>query len=195
MLLLLAAAALASGVRIPRLAGFALVAALLASLIPNLLTLREAAGVFRVNGAVDRAELAAVELAGSRADPIPIETPQTTPDLTYDLPIPPQDYLTASKRLGSAAVPASSLTNTIPEARRAADLTLIRLYRLAPRPSGATAAPIVSPAPALESGAAGLSRVTSGCVSARSRQAGTPLSFVLPRGGFTLRAAKGAPVR
>lgn len=47
------------------MAGFVLAAALLASLILNLLTPREVAGVFRTNGAIDRAELTAVESSGS----------------------------------------------------------------------------------------------------------------------------------
>ena len=195
VLLLLVAAALASGLRIPRPAGLALAAVLLASLVPNLLTLREAAGAFRVNGPINRAELAAVELVGSRAGRIPIETLQTTPDFTYDLPIPAQDYLEASKRIGSAAATVSSLTSTTPEARRAADLTMIRMYRLAPRPSGATAPPITgSQAPALEGQAAGFASSERGCVSVRRRESAMPLSFTLPRGGFALSAAEGPPV-
>ena len=195
VLLLLAAAALASGIRIPRLAHFALAAALLASLAPNLLTLRQAAHAFRVNGPIDRAELAAVELVGSRAGRIPIETRRTTPDFTYDLPIPAQDYLAASKRVGSAAAAASSLTTTTPKARRAADLTLIRLYRLALRPSGGIAPPIAGPkAPAFENQAAGFAQSKRGCVSVWPRRSGTPLSFILPRGELSVQADEGPPV-
>jgi hypothetical protein len=195
VLLLLAAAALASGARIPRLARFALGAALLASLVPNLLTLLQAARAFRANGPIDRAELAAVELVGSRAGRIPIETLRTTPDFTYDLPIPAQDYLAAAKRVGSAAAAASSLTTATPEARRAADRTLIRMYRLAPRPSGGTAPPIAgAKAPALENQAAGFAQSKRGCVSVRPRRSGTTPSFTLPRGGLSVQADEGPPV-
>ncbi len=84
---------------------------------------------------------------------------------------------------------------TTPKARRGADLTLIRLYRLAPRPSRGTAPPNAGPeAPAFENQAAGFAQSNRGCVSVRPRRSGTTLSFTLPRGGLSVQADEGPPV-
>jgi len=188
VLLLLGAAALASGVRIPQLARWALAAVLAASLVGNLLTLHQAATVFRSEGPIDRAELAAVELVGSRAA-------AHVPAFTDDVPLPPLDYLSAAADLGSAAAPASSLPKATPGTRRGVDLTLIGLLKLAPRPSVAIVPRTpMARTPSLESGAADLGQAKPGCVSVRPRSPGTPLSFRLPRGGFAVKVAKGVPV-
>lgn len=198
LLLLLAAAALAKGLEIRRPARLALAAILFASLVPNVLTLREAAGVFRAHGLIDQAELAAVELVGSRAARIPIETPQTAPNRTNivpDLGMRPEDYLPVAAVRGSAAAPVSSLRSTTPAARKAADLTLIRLYQLAPRPSHAvTPGPSSAQVPSLERGAANLRRSRGGCLNVRPRTAGAPLSFKVALGGLALQADKGPSV-
>lgn len=195
VLLLLAAAALACGVRIPRLARLALAAVLLASLVPNLLTLRQAARAYRLQGAIDRAELAAAELVGNRAARVSLEDPNapraTFPDLVF---FPPQKYLAAARRFGSAALPASSLVDASPEARRAADLTLIRLYALAPRPSGPAPPSPKANAPSLENRGTAPARAHGRCLNVPVPPTGTLLSFVLPRGGFSLRAGGGPPV-
>ncbi|PZS10446.1 MAG: hypothetical protein DLM64_08600 [Solirubrobacterales bacterium] len=193
VLILLAAAALAAGVRIPRPVRLALATVLLASLVANLLTLHEDAAAFRSNGASDRAELAA-EALGPTTTVETLQRAPTAPTLTLP-PISPQTLLSASADVGSPALPASSLPAASPAARGVADLTLIRMLELVPRPSDAIAARTAEArAPALESGAADLVQSGGGCISVIPRRPGTPLAFRLPRGGFTLRATKGAPV-
>src|SRR5204863_234628 len=84
----------------------ALLAAVLAiSLVANLVSMHQGANLVRSNSAVNRAELAAVELAGPHARSLNIETPSTTNDLLkLDLQLNSGDYLAAAANYGSAAI-------------------------------------------------------------------------------------------
>lgn len=197
VLLLLAAAALASGLRRPRAVGIGLAILLPVALIPNLVTLHEAAKLFRGNGELNRAELAAVELAGDRARAVPVETEETTPDQKVrDMTFQAPDYLAASRAHGSAAQPISSLPVADPEARAAADLVLVRLLELAPRQvSRLTGTPPVAP-PIAVSANNGSILDSGSCLIARPRNGLVgEFSLRLPPGGVAVESTGGPPIQ
>jgi hypothetical protein len=176
--LLLACAELARGIRISPPATAAVVAGLALAAMPNLVNLHDTASFLRYNGELNRAQLAAIEIArdtvpydllvepiGGRLLPGSATAFTGGREPTTDAVIASGRYLRAADDFGSAAYGSGELSAAPPDARAAADRELVAALGLTVAPAPAA----LCKAPAEE-------------------------ELVLPAGGVELRAGPLAPL-
>jgi hypothetical protein len=190
--ILLLAVEAARGVVVPRVVPVALAAAVGLAVISNLGDLRAGARYLRIQDAVERADLAALEL--SRAGLPPGYVAARFPGTPF-ISIGARAYLAAAKADGSPADTPAELAAAPEPARQNADAELVNLRRVA---VSAGAPPPAGAAPAVDTTAGGTATRRGACVRFRaaavtSSADGPELQLAVPAGGVRITAA-GGPV-
>ncbi|HXR31197.1 MAG TPA: hypothetical protein VN752_08660 [Solirubrobacterales bacterium] len=195
ILTLLLVAELARDIRWRTPAGLAAAVLFGLSLMANVAELRVGGRLFEAEGATNRATLATLELSRDRVDPnLAVEDSSTThshPDMLF----PAWAYFQASDDFGSPAFSIEQLETTGPQAREAADQELVRALALSPRPAAGPAIGRSGSPLELLTVSGGHARPVGACLALVPAPGTTgSLQFELPPGGFSYRAAAGAPV-
>ena len=188
-LLLMVLADLVSGIRLRRLAVFAVLAVSCLALITNLLVLRD--NYERMSDWATRARgaLAAFEVGGASADPNFVTGPANT-DIVSLNSLRVGAYLSAVDAFGSPAYGASKLAEASEEARVAADQLLADAEELRLVPAARPSRPGGAP-PRVAGEAGGGTALKGSCLTA-SGAGGTSPPIDLPRPGITVTAPAGA---
>jgi hypothetical protein len=167
---LLIAADLLRGVRVPRAGVIAALAVSALATLSNLSMLEDYSNALAGLAGQQRGGLAAVELARDRVDPALLLTQQNS-DVDYLGELDAGSYLAAVDSFGSPAYPPGELAGVAEASRVAADKVFATALELELEPSR-------------EQGTA--------CLIARPRVPGREVALELPPGGASLRAEPGA---
>ncbi|HEV7461049.1 MAG TPA: hypothetical protein VGN78_10965 [Solirubrobacteraceae bacterium] len=190
---LLLAAEVARGTRLPRRAAPLLAAVVAVAIVSNLGVLRDNARFLQGQAQLAKADLAAVEIGRSVARRDLVLT--TFPAFPF-LVVKVGPYLAAEKAIGSPAATPAELAREPEAARRVADLTLIDIHRIHLLPAARGLRP--GPQPGVEAAAGGSVVRRGGCVAfvpagATTADASHQLDVAVPAAGLVV-TAQGGPV-